>query len=112
MTQPTISHSSGPNKESGNAYAWKQRKAASDLQLDGLAFPERGRIRTTFHAYADEKGRPAPKSSSQDAHARWLAHSGQFAPWHYKREAMMQDDTGCLIIPFFSKSKSNSPSSQ
>ena len=29
----------------------------------------------------------------------WLADSRQFAPWHYKKEAMKHDDTGRLTIP-------------
>ena len=31
--------------------------------------------------------------------AERLADSRQFAPWHYKRDAMMHDDTGRLVTP-------------
>ena len=32
-----------------------------------------------------------------DAHARWLADSRPFAPWHYKKDAMLHDGTGRLV---------------
>ena len=85
-----------------------ERRAASSFSLHRLSFPEgvaSGRLSmpTATTPAMDENGRPARKSSrgkiSPDAHARWLADSRQLAPWHYKRDAMMQDDTGRLAIP-------------
>ncbi|CAE7890612.1 unnamed protein product, partial [Symbiodinium necroappetens] len=32
-----------------------------------------------------------------DVQQRWLLDSGQFAPWHYQREAMLADDQGKLV---------------
>ena len=50
-----------------------------------------------------EEGRPAPKSSRgrtpKDAQQRWLADKRQYAPWHYKREAMLASPSTELCIP-------------
>ena len=48
-------------------------------------------------------GRPAPRnqrgSVPPDAKHRWLADKRQFAPWHYVREALMEDEAGRLVVP-------------
>ena len=51
---------------------------------------------------------PAPKSSRgrtpKHAQERWLADKRQYAPWHYKREAMLTSPTGEMCVPSRSSS--------
>ena len=42
-----------------------------------------------------EEGRPAPVHAQE----RWLADKCQYAPWHYKREAMLTSPSRELCIP-------------
>ena len=86
----------------------EDRVAASDIDTDGWQFDEAvrsGRLRlpcATTPA-ADENGRPAPKGTrgkmTADVRARWLADRRRFAPWHYRKEAMLTDGQGRLQIP-------------
>lgn len=86
----------------------QERPAAESIDTAGWQFDEAvksGRLRlpcSTTPA-ADENGRPAPKGArgkmSSDVRARWLADRRQFAPWHYRREAMLTDEHGKLRIP-------------
>ena len=41
----------------------------------------------------------APGPQVKDAQERWLADKRQYAPWHYKREAMLTSPSGELCIP-------------
>ena len=69
---------------------------------DGVA-SGRLRMRCSTTPAPDQHGRPAPRSTkgkvSEEVHRRWLAGSRQYAPWHYRREAMLVDRDGKLQLP-------------
>ena len=71
------------------------RRSADEFDLQGLQYNEgvaSGKLSmptTATTPAADDNGGKTPP----DAHARWLADKRQFALWHYKREAMLADNS-------------------
>ena len=84
------------------------RRDAASFDLEGLKFDDgvaSGRLRMPCSTTPapDEHGRPAPRSTegkvAEEVQRRWLAGNRQYAPWHYRQEAMLVDKDGKLQLP-------------
>ena len=86
----------GPNRVGGNAYAWK-RNARRPPTSNWTASP------FPIGVSSGRLSMPTATTPAMDDNASSGTMAGGLSavpPLHYRKEAMMQDDTGRLLIPF------------